>query len=171
MKTELAYSEWLTTVNKSITRWRMWRLEVYRLATYLGELTLLDLGRIRTQFPGFRGDIFLLHAGKIGAKIAFGYGPSFRTVQLQGFNEALAAAKETRLWYVHSRDWLGEVRTTQRLFLVDTIIHQLYLLTQIPPAFDPERYDEENWERYAAQEWDDMTDSDITQDDNSDFFI
>lgn len=152
MKSELSYEEWLLTVDKMTTRWSMWRLDCYRLALYLAELSFLDLDRIRVHTPDFDGGDFLLRATKIGAKIAFGHGPGFRMIQLEGFNEALASARAAREWYDYCWDWLGDARTRHRLRLIDIIIHNLLLLTQVPPGFDPVAYDEEHWDDPVDEE-------------------
>jgi hypothetical protein len=169
MKSELSYHDWLLTVDKMVTRWSMWRLEVYRLAMYIGELAFLDLNRIVAQEPAFEGDDFLLQACKIGAKIAFGHGPGFRTIQLEGFGEALASARAARQWYEHTAEWLGVERTRHRLKVLDIITNNLLLLTQIPPGFDPEAYDDEHWDDPIAgdEEWEEGDDNS----DNLDDFI
>jgi hypothetical protein len=161
MKTELSYEEWLLTVDKMVTRWSMWRSEVYRLSMYLGELAFLDLDRILAQQPAFEGDDFLLQASKIGAKIAFGHGPGFRTIQLEGFGEALESARAARLWYEHCWEWMGLERTRQRLKVLDIITNNLLLLTQIPPGFDPQAYDDEHWDdpEIMDEEWEEGDDS------------
>lgn len=161
MKTELSYEEWLLTVDKMVTRWSMWRLEVYRLAMYFGELAFLDLDRIVAQEPQFEGDDFLLQASKISAKIAFGHGPGFRTIQLEGFGEALGAARGARQWYEHTEGWLGNERSRHRLKLLDIITNNLLLLTQVPEGFDPEAYDNEHWDdpTHRDEEWEEGDDS------------
>jgi hypothetical protein len=164
MKSELPYEEWLLTIDRMTTRWRLWRLECYRLALYLAELSFLDLDRITEQEPDFDGNDFLLQATKIGAKIAFGHGPGFRTIQLEGFNEALASSRAARHWYELCWEWLGDSRTRHRLQLIDIITNNLLLLTQVPPGFDPVAYDDEHWDapieesEYGEWEEDDSND-------------
>ncbi len=167
MKNELSYQEWLLTVDKMVTRWSMWRLEVYRLSMYLAELAFLDLNRIVAQEPAFEGDDFLLQATKVGAKIAFGHGPNFRTIQLEGFNEALESARAARHWYEHAALWLGVERSRHRLRVLDIIIHNLLLLTQVPHGFDPERYDDEHWDdpQNMDEEWEDGEEGSDNSDD------
>jgi hypothetical protein len=161
MDTEIPYEEWLASVDRRVTRWSTWRLEVYRLATYLGELAELDLRRICDRQPAFFGDDFLLQSSKIGAKIAFGHGPGFRAIQLEGFEEALASARAARRWYDCCAMWLGTECAWRRLVLVDTITNNLLLLTQVPEGFDPDAYDDEHWDDPVAwnEEWEDEDDS------------
>jgi len=161
MITELSYEEWLLTVDKMVTRWSMWRLEVYRLSMYLGELAFLDLDRILAQQPAFEGGDFILQASKIGAKIAFGHGPGFRTIQLEGFNEALESAWAARQWYEVVSDWLGVERTRHRLQIIDIVTNNLLLLTQVPHGFDPDAYDDEHWDDPVDrdEEWEEGDDT------------
>lgn len=167
MKNELSYQEWLLTVDKMVTRWSMWRLEVYRLAMYLAELAFLDVNRIVAQEPAFEGDDFLLRTTKVGAKIAFGHGPGFRTIQLEGFNEALESARAARHWYEHASIWLGIERSRHRLRLLDIIIHNLLVLTHVPQGFDPEAYDDEHWDdpQNLDEEWEDGEEGSDSSDD------
>ena len=116
------YEEWAATVPEAITSDPLWRMKVYRLSLFLGDLAWDDVVRL-TEHPHARSITHLLYraVGQIGADIAQGYSRGSGRDQVRFYTYALASVRETRDWYFRLRHALGGTLVDQRFAMLDEI--------------------------------------------------
>jgi four helix bundle protein len=127
----VTFDEWERTAPPHLTQDRLWRMRVYRLATYLAAVARLDAQRI-AEHPLGRSFAPQLYAavGSIRANLAEGYSRSSGRERVRFFEYALGSGREAREWYSHAEAFLSEEALRERLDLVAQIIRML--LTIIP---------------------------------------
>jgi four helix bundle protein len=116
------YEEWARTVPEAITSDSLWRMKVYRLSLFLGDLAWEDVSRL-TDHPHAHSLTHLLYraVGQIGADIAQGYSRGSGRDQARFYGYALASAREARDWYFRLRHALGAEVVENRFRLLDEI--------------------------------------------------
>ncbi len=123
------YTEWLTTVPQAITDDPLWKMEVYRLGLFLGDLAWFDAVKLAQGVPTRAlSDQLLRAAGGISATVAEGYSRNSGKDQARFYEYALGSARETRDWYFKARHVLGSTVTEHRLNLTAQIIRHLLRL-------------------------------------------
>src|SRR5215216_6995852 len=120
------YDEWAATVPEAITSDAIWRMKVYRLSLYLGDLAWDDVTRLASD-PHAQSITHLLYrtVGQIGADICQGYSRGSGRDQARFYGYALGSARESRDWYFKVRHALGASLVADRLALLDEIAHLL----------------------------------------------
>jgi len=123
------YQEWKTTVPARITTDRLWKLRVYRLALFLGDLASHDLAKL-SQDRRTNGLAYHLYdaVGSIKAKIREGSACNIGNERAHFYKYALGFACESRYWYTKSSQVLGEAITKQRLELLEEIVRLLFAM-------------------------------------------
>ncbi len=123
------YSAWLATVPTAITDDPLWKMEVYRLGLFLGDLAWYDAVKLAQGVPT-RGpsDQLLRAAGSISANIGEGYSRNSGKDQARFYEYALGSARESRDWYFKARHALGSTVAEHRITLSAQISRHLLRL-------------------------------------------
>jgi four helix bundle protein len=116
------YSEWLSTVPSEITNDPIWKLEVYRLALFAGDIGWPDVNAI------YKKDLMQRLAnqlygslGSISANLTEGYSRSKGLDRARFFEYSLGSSREARDWYYKARHVIS----------VDVFKHRMALQTKI----------------------------------------
>jgi four helix bundle protein len=127
----MTYEEWLTSVPAEFTQDPLWRMEIYRLAVFAGDLAWRDVSKlVRDRRTIGVGDQPYRAVGSIGANIAEGYSRRSGKDQARFYEYALGSAREARGWYRQGRQILSGAVADHRVSLLTRIIR--LLLTIIP---------------------------------------
>jgi four helix bundle protein len=120
------YAEWLSTVPSEITNDPIWKLEVYRLALFAGEIGWQDILALSKNNLMW-GVVDQLHRslGSISANLTEGYSRSKGLDRARFFEFALGSARESRDWYYKSRHVLPDEVVKHRMGLLTQIISML----------------------------------------------
>jgi len=122
----MKYAEWLETVPSEITNDPIWKLEVYRLALFAGDIGLQD-----TLFLSKKPLMFSiadqLHRSldPISANLTEGYSRSKGLDRARFIEISLGSARESRDWYYKSRHILSAEVVKHRMELLTRIISML----------------------------------------------
>ena len=120
------YSEWLGTVPPEITGDPIWKLEVYRLALFVGDIGWNDiLALSKNNLMLSLADQLHRSLGSISANLTEGYSRSKGLDRARFFEFSLGSARESRDWYYKSRHVLSAEVIKHRLGLVTQIIGML----------------------------------------------
>jgi four helix bundle protein len=119
------YSDWLTTVPKDITDDALWRMEVYRLALFAGDLAWRDVTKLMQDRRTIKlSDQLYAAVGSMSANIAEGYSRGSHKDQVRFYEYALGSGREARNWYFEARFVLSEMVSNHRIsFLTQVIKH------------------------------------------------
>ena len=130
MESPSKYREWETAVPDKIKNDSLWKMRVYRLGLFVGDLAWHDVGKIKEARMYGLGDQLYRAAGSISANIAEGYSRGSNRDRARFYEYSLGSARESRDWYFKSRHILGEAVFQHRLNQLTEIIR--LLLTIIP---------------------------------------
>ena len=120
------YTDWLPTVFPEITNDPLWKMEVYRLGVFLGDLTWRDTDKLIKDPRMFKlSDQLYSAVGSISANIAEGYSKASKKDQARFYEYSLGSAREARDWYFKARHILGEGVALHRIRLLVQIIRPL----------------------------------------------
>ena len=120
------YSEWLSTVPPEITIDPIWKLEVYRLALFAGDIGWHDiLALSKNNLMWGIADQLHRSLGSISANLTEGYSRSKGLDRARFFEIALGSARESRDWYYKSRHVLPDEVVKHRMELITRIISML----------------------------------------------
>lgn len=126
----MTFEDWVASVPQSITSDAVWKLEVYRLATFLGDLVTEDVEKIVASRKFRVADQLLDAALSVGANITEGYSRGSGKDRARFYEIALGSCRESRHFIWGSRRILGEKVIEHRLELCASIIR--LLLRTIP---------------------------------------
>jgi four helix bundle protein len=116
------HEDWLKEVPSEITQDALWRMEVYRLAIFAGDLAWHDTARlVRDRRMVALSNQLFRAVGSVGANIAEGYSRQSGRDQARFCEHALGSAREARVWYYQGRHALRD----------EVAIHRIGLLVQI----------------------------------------
>jgi four helix bundle protein len=140
------FSDWLAAVPETITHDPLWKMKVYRLALFLGELAWHDVSKLASDSRTVSlADQLFRAVGSIGANIAEGYSRGSGKDRTRFYEYALGSTREARHWYHTGRHILSpEVIQHRTELLAETA---RLLLTIIPQerarrlAEEPAPYD------------------------------
>jgi four helix bundle protein len=120
------YHEWLKTVPNDFTEDALWRMEVYRVSLFAGDLAWYDATRLMQDRRALKlSDQLYSAVGSISANIAEGYSRSSHKDQARFYEYSLGSAREARNWYFEGRQVVGETVASHRIQLLTQIIRQL----------------------------------------------
>ncbi|MBN2119249.1 MAG: four helix bundle protein [Anaerolineales bacterium] len=120
------YSEWLSTVPSEIASDPIWKLEVYRLALFAGDIGWHDiLALSKNNLMWGIADQLYRSPGSISANLTEGYSRSKGLDRARFFEIALGSARESRDWYYKSRHVLPDEVVKHRMELITRIISML----------------------------------------------
>ena len=120
------YAEWQETVFIEIRRDPIWKLEVYRLALFAGDIGRHDVLLISKQ-PLMYSVADQLHRslGSISANLTEGYSRSKGLDRARFIESSLGSACESRDWYYKSRHVMKKEVIAHRIGLTTHLIGML----------------------------------------------
>lgn len=118
-------------VPETITNDPLWRMKVYRMALFLGDLAWHDVTKLASdrRTVGLADQLFRA-VGSIGANIAEGYSRQSGKDRTRFYEYALGSTRESRHWYYQGRHVLSEKVVEHRINLLAEIAR--LLLSIIP---------------------------------------
>lgn len=120
------YAEWLETVPPEITNDPIWKLEVYRLALFAGDIGWGDVLKLSKEKLMFSiADQLHRSLGSISANLTEGYSRSKGLDRARFIEISLGSARESRDWYYKSRHVLSADVIKHRMSLITKIISML----------------------------------------------
>jgi four helix bundle protein len=138
------YTEWLPTVFPEITNDPLWRMEVYRLGLFIGDVAWFDVSKLAKDHRTLEiSDQLYRSVGSISANIAEGYSKASKKDQARFYEYSLGSAREARDWYFKARHILGNEVALHRMRLLVQIIRPLL---KIVPEFRGKKISEEQAE-------------------------
>ena len=120
------YVEWLKSVPPEITNDPIWKLEVYRLALFAGDIgwhDVLTLSKNKLMYSV--ADQLHRSLGSISANLTEGYSRSKGLDRARFLEISLGSARESRDWYYKSKQELSPKVITHRIGLTTHIIAML----------------------------------------------
>lgn len=125
------YSEWLGTVPPEITGDPIWKLEVYRLALFVGDIGWNDVLAIsKNNLMWSVADQLHRSLGPISANLTEGYSRSKGLDRARFFEISLGSARESRDWYYKARHVVSASVIQHSMSLVTHIIGMLTPMIQ-----------------------------------------
>ncbi len=127
----IKYDDWVKSVPTAIQEDSLWKMKVYRLGLFLGDIgwddisTLYKDGRTKSLSNQLYRAI-----GSISANVAEGYSRGTGKDRARFYEYSLGSAREARDWYYKGRHILGNEIIDHR-FLILTEIIKLFL-TMVP---------------------------------------
>jgi four helix bundle protein len=126
-----SFSEWLATVPETITNDPLWRMKVYRMALFLGDLAWHDVTKLVSDRRTVSlADQLFRAVGSIGANTAEGYSRQSGKDRTRFYEYALGSTRESRHWYYQGRHVLSDKVAEHRINLLAEIAR--LLLSIIP---------------------------------------
>lgn len=127
----MKFEEWIATVPSELTGDALWRMQVYRLAVFAGDLAWLDVTILfqDKRTLDLAGQLYRA-IGSVSANIAEGYSHRSHKDQARFYEYSLGSARESRDWYYKARHILTDPVALHRIKLLTEIIR--LLLTIIP---------------------------------------
>jgi len=124
-----SYEDWVASVSAEITGDSLWKIDVYRLAVFIGDISWRDVTRlIEDKRTLGLSDQLYRALGSISANIAEGYSRGTGKDRARFYEYALGSAREGRDWYFKSRFVLGLDVATHRIRLITRIIQLLLVM-------------------------------------------
>ncbi|HXF84787.1 MAG TPA: four helix bundle protein [Anaerolineales bacterium] len=125
----MKYSEWLMEVPPEITNDPIWKLEVYRLALFAGDIGREDVYLLAKQ-PLMLSVADQLHRSldSISVNLTEGYSRSKGPDRARFIEASLGSARESREWYYKSRHVLKPEVLKHRMALTTRIVSMLTLM-------------------------------------------
>ncbi len=122
----MKYADWVLTVPSEIANDPIWKLDVYQLALFAGDIGWQDVLALSKDHL-MLGIADELHRalGLISANLAAGYSRSKALDRARFFEVALGAVRESRDWYYKSRHVLSEEVINHRMALMTYIANML----------------------------------------------
>ncbi|MEM1012507.1 MAG: four helix bundle protein [Planctomycetota bacterium] len=121
----MTFDDWQVTVPAGIREDALWRMEVYRQALFVADLSWHDSARLAEQKRFGLADQLHRATGSVSANIAEGHSRSSMKDQCRFYEYANGSARESRDWYFKSRHALGESVVSHRIELLTSVIRQL----------------------------------------------
>src|SRR5574339_741868 len=98
------YAEWLSIVPSEITNDPIWKLEVYRLALFAGDIGWQDVRALfRNKLTWSIADQLHRSLGSISANLTEGYSRSKGLDRARFLEYSLGRSRESRDWYYKAR--------------------------------------------------------------------
>jgi four helix bundle protein len=119
----MKYDEWILSVPGEITNDPIWKLEVYRLALFAGDIgwhDVLTLSKDKLMYPV--ADQLHRSLGSISANLTEGYSRSKGLDRARFFDLSLGSARDSRDWYYKSKQSLPAEVIKHRMELISHII-------------------------------------------------
>ncbi len=135
------YKSWMDNVPSEITDDALWRMEIYRIALFMGDIAWADICKLAKDREMLSvSDQQYRSVGSISANIAEGYSKASQKDQARFYEYSLGSAREARDWYYKSRHILGEEVALHRMRLLVSVIR---ILLKLIPQFRGRKISEE----------------------------
>lgn len=122
----MKYAEWLVDVPSEITNDPIWKLEVYRLGLFAGDIGLQDaLFLMKKPLMLSVADQLHRSIDSISVNLTEGYSRSKGPDRARFIEASLGSARESRDWYYKSRHVLPVEVLKHRMGLITRIISML----------------------------------------------
>ncbi|MBC8346085.1 MAG: four helix bundle protein [Candidatus Marinimicrobia bacterium] len=127
----IKYDDWVKKVPTSIQEDSLWKMKVYQLSLFLGDIgwddisTLYKDGRTKSL-----SNQLYRAVGSISANVAEGYSRGTGKDRARFYEYSLGSAREARDWYYKGRHLLGNEIINHRFLILTEIIK--LLLTMVP---------------------------------------
>ena len=122
---------WVESVPAVLNQDKVWRLEAYRLALFLGDLSWADATKLlRDRRTISMADQLYRSAGAVSADLEEGYSRSGGKDRVRFYEYGLGSAREARGWYYKARHVLSQKVITHRMAVWTQVIR--LVLTMIP---------------------------------------
>lgn len=128
----MRYDEWPAAVPEEIKGDPLWRLEVYQLGLFIGDIAWQDASAlVKKPLTRDLADQLYRAVCSISANIAEGYSRSTGKDRARFLEYALGSAREARDWYHKSRHTLRHEVVQHRIGILTQIIKILNVLTPV----------------------------------------
>ena len=119
----MTYDEWEADVPAVLREDTLWRVEAYRLALFLSDLSWHDVSKLAKDRRTWdvAGQLYR-SAGNISSNIGEGYSRGTGKERARFYEYALGSSRESRDWYYKGRHVLGESVMSHRIDLSTQII-------------------------------------------------
>ena len=125
------YEAWARLVPEALTQDTLWKVEAYRLAVFLADISWNDVTRLLADKRTIGlSDQLYRSIGSISANLAEGYSRSSSRDRARFYEYALGSARESRDWYYKGRFVIGEIVASHRIGILTQVIR--LLLRMIP---------------------------------------
>ncbi len=126
-----SFQGWVEKLPKSVTSDPLWKVRSYQLALFSAELAWSDTRKLLASKSGMKGisDQLYRAVGSVGANIAEGYSRGYPKDRARFYEFALGSARESKHWYLMSREILGAAVVEDRLQRLTEIIKLLTKMT------------------------------------------
>ena len=122
----MKYAEWLADVPSEITHDPIWKLEVYRLSLFAGDIGWADILKLSKEKLMYSvADQLHRSLGSMSANLTEGYSRSKGLDRARFIEMSLGSARESRDWYYKSRHVLSAEVIKHRIELLTHIISML----------------------------------------------
>jgi len=127
----IKYNDWIKSVPKAITDDTLWKMKVYRLSLFLGDIGRNDISVLYKdgQTKSLSNQLYRA-LGSISSNIAEGYSMGTGKNRARYYEYALGSTRETRDWYYKGCHILGNEIIEHRFLILTEIIK--LLLTMVP---------------------------------------
>lgn len=127
----MKYAEWQDTVFVEIKNDPIWKLEVYRLALFAGDIGWQDVLTLsKNKLMVSVADQLHRSLGSISANLTEGYSRSKGLDRARFMEISLGSARESRDWYYKSKHVLSPEVIKHRMGLISQIISMLTPMIQ-----------------------------------------
>ena len=126
------YPDWEKNVPTAFTTDPLWKVEAYRLALFLADISWRDVTKlVQDKRTLSLSDQLYEAVGSVSANIAEGYSYSSAKNKARYYEYALGSARESRDWYYKARHVLTEEIMQHRISLLSQISRLLItMITQ-----------------------------------------
>ena len=130
MKSFVNFQEWMEKVSPDFKDDVLWKMTVFRISMFLGELSWYDVTKLVADRRMIKLSDQLYEAvGSVDANIAEGYSRSSGKDRARFMEYSLGSARESRQWYYKGRHVLSEKVAFHRIQLLPQIIRLLLTMT------------------------------------------
>jgi len=124
------FDEWIKTVSEDFKGDILWKMTVYRIALFIGDLAWFDVTKLVADRRTIKLSDQLYEAiGSVSVNIAEGYSRSSGKDRARFMEYSLGSARESRDWYYKGRYVLGDKVSYHRMQLLTQIIRLLLTMT------------------------------------------
>ena len=125
------YENWQRSVPGEIAADPLWKVEAYRIALFLADLSWHDVTKLiqDRRMLGLSDQLYR-SVGSISANISEGYSRGSGRDRVRFYEYALGSARESRGWFYKARHVLGDNVAEHRIRLSTQVIR--LLMTMIP---------------------------------------
>lgn len=119
----MTFEDWEAGVPEAIRSDALWKVEAYRLALFLSDLSWTDASKLaKDDRTKAIADQLFRATGKISSNIGEGYSRGTSKDRLRFYEYAIGSTREGRDWYFKARNVLGARVMSHRIDLCAQIL-------------------------------------------------